>query len=207
MRRFLRSPVRWAFNLAAAVSAVFFAATCVLWVRCYRTADMVFWTGDAVRGAVWRTRQYQFFSSRGGVLLAANGAAVDASHADTVRGLRGYYDWHPRGWDVGSFDTSGYPFNYAYSPTGFWQALGFEAGATEQVSGRRHDILSRHRWVVFPHWLAAGLFAIAPAAWLAAGFRRRRRQPGRCPTCNYDLRATPERCPECGTEITARGAT
>ena len=28
---------------------------------------------------------------------------------------------------------------------------------------------------------------------------RRRRLPGLCPACGYDLRATPGRCPECGT--------
>jgi hypothetical protein len=44
-----------------------------------------------------------------------------------------------------------------------------------------------------------------PPLWLAAVKlflwvnRRRKRQPGLCPECGYDLRATPARCPECGT--------
>jgi hypothetical protein len=62
------------------------------------------------------------------------------------------------------------------------------------------DSLGWSRTVVLPLWLFAGASSILPVAWTARAFRRRQRQrAGRCPTCNYDLRATPARCPECGT--------
>ena len=51
-----------------------------------------------------------------------------------------------------------------------------------------------------PHGLIATVFAFPPLAWAAARWvRGRRRRPGFCPSCGYDLRATPGRCPECGT--------
>jgi len=61
------------------------------------------------------------------------------------------------------------------------------------------------------HALVAGLLAILPT-WCAIRFLirwdRRRRRPGFCPSCGYDMCATPQRCPECGMVAeAARAAT
>ena len=50
-----------------------------------------------------------------------------------------------------------------------------------------------------PTWFLTLALALLPLARARKCYRARRRLPGCCQHCGYDLRATPERCPECGT--------
>lgn len=57
--------------------------------------------------------------------------------------------------------------------------------------------------VTIPYWAICAVGLLAPLSWWIRFGRGWRFQPGHCPSCGYDLRATPQRCPECGTEINA----
>jgi hypothetical protein len=82
-----------------------------------------------------------------------------------------------------------------------WWLLRWGGGRVEQVVGTRRG-MADYRYFSMSLWPVAALLSIRPAALLLRRMRRVR-EPGRCATCGYDLRATPERCPECGT-IAAR---
>lgn len=67
--------------------------------------------------------------------------------------------------------------------------LGFGYRNAAVAGGRVAD-------VIIPYWAILVAATLLPAIVLHR--RRRRHQPGLCPACGYDLRATPDRCPECG---------
>ena len=52
-------------------------------------------------------------------------------------------------------------------------------------------------------YLSCGTVGLYPAAlaWILLWIVSRRRAPGTCSRCGYDLRQVVERCPECGTPI------
>jgi hypothetical protein len=84
------------------------------------------------------------------------------------------------------------PAAYAQSTNlrpGWSSWFGFQATDVSQPGFRVVDVR-------IPYWFPSLLLLVSLAWWIVR--RRRQLQPGRCPTCGYDLRATPTRCPECG---------
>jgi hypothetical protein len=64
------------------------------------------------------------------------------------------------------------------------------------------------RELYLPHWLMTFVTAIPVAITLTMFLiHRKRRRPGHCPACGYDLRATPDRCPECGAFVAQTAST
>jgi hypothetical protein len=80
--------------------------------------------------------------------------------------------------------------------------LGFEYSHSAGVPDIQHLLtqIGESRTLTIPPWFNVAALLAAPLALAISTIRRRRlAQPGHCPTCGYDLRATPDRCPECGT--------
>jgi hypothetical protein len=71
---------------------------------------------------------------------------------------------------------------------------GFAGFGVQQLAGREMAWTE----IRVPHWFVALVAAVPPVLWAGIWYRRRRRGPGLCSVCGYDLRATPDRCPECG---------
>lgn len=90
----------------------------------------------------------------------------------------------PHGFRFAGFQTTAVPF--AVALTGGWMGPTF---------------VHRSESLLIPHWAPVAVLLL-PAGFLMTRMvlRRRRRGPGLCPECGYDLRASLGRCPECGTE-------
>ena len=157
-------------NLPAVASVVLCAAAAALWVRSHRTSSVFGYFTD--RGSDGWYRNFYSDSHAGRVSFVS----LRQKFAGPL----------PRGrfhaWDD---ETPSHQPRAEFAGFGHFRIQGREMEWTE---------------IRMPYWSVVLAAATAPVITGASWLRRRcRRNPGVCPVCGYDLRATPGRCPECGT--------
>jgi hypothetical protein len=96
--------------------------------------------------------------------------------------------------------------NFDSSPPKFSPALEDGVVVTSGIStsgpvayGVTYDISQRRLSKPMIQTTSLTVIGVICCTYYKRSSARIRRRNGRCPTCNYDLRATPDRCPECGT--------
>ena len=171
--------IRRLFTVAAAGSLLGCVAALAVWARSYRHRDVVTLERvEAVLSAAG-SDEWPTVGSRSCYVTSMGGCVEFVVQTDDGQDA-GRLGWQRPRHDVFRPDR----FARRFVATATWEA---EAGLGP-------------RWcptVRMPLAVPAAALAVMPAAWVVSG-RRRRRPPGACPRCGYDLRATPGRCPECG---------
>ena len=187
----MRQMLRWAFNGAAVVSAVLFAAVVVLWVRSHAVCDRFYW------GEKWEGH-----SGDGGVMTTVG--IVEFWHRTFVapcdpelRHSKFMHDTYSPAADMNWLtDQGAMPVRHLFGFSAERQHVvrpswGSGQGVWDDIS------------LTFPFWFVAAATLLLPHCFVDLAFRRwvRARLRGGfiCSRCGYDLRATPDRCPECGT--------
>jgi hypothetical protein len=163
-------------NLLTLLSLLLCIAAAAVWVRGLWAGDVISRRAMTDDGIYTVITEWTFETANGDVQLDHSWQKLPTKDAG--------FAWpHGATWDRVVFD-----------PVRTWWtrfAFGSEFG------GDPSNSVASYR-VEFPFWLPVVVFGLGPARWLFRGLRRR--PPGRCPVCGYDLRATPDRCPECGKE-------
>jgi hypothetical protein len=176
----LRTLLRRALKIGAAVSLLLSLAVGAQWVRSHRAVDS--WVGRLGHG------HYKLVTMKG--LAALHWEPAFAYRAN-------YYGYHAE--SLRSGPTEGGRGRASMfgrlDDNAVWAAVGF--------SFSRHTSCPAGSgcWrVSVPLWSVTLLLLIVPVYHTVVSSRRRLRTAGgRCPSCGYDLRVTPDRCPECGT--------
>jgi hypothetical protein len=174
-----RSPLRWLFHLAAAMSLLLCAAVMVVWVRSQSMSDEILLIGDRTTLQIITEGDRMFLRQ-----WLPHGRSGE-------RTFKVFHDVD-RQWNMRRPDSPpGTPLlvRLGFDGYGFDEPALFDGAPARAV------------WI--PYWslLLLTLFPPTLWAWMAVRrVRRNRRAPrGLCPICGYDLRASPNRCPECGT--------
>ena len=166
------------FNLLAGVSLLMCVATLAVWTRSCLREDVICWVVSPSHG-------FLFSTLPGRVCIGYRTDLTEPSsyHTSAPNWRESKAQPFSRIYHVASRDISQcYILGFVY------QRLRYEDTRPETM-----ELLFS-----LPCYLPAIMTAALPLLWLKRRLSARP-EPGRCPTCGYDLRATPERCPECGS--------
>jgi hypothetical protein len=178
-----RRTARILMNAATVLSLLLCVLAIVAWARGYRRLDSVT-LGRRHLLSSWLGGLHYYALDRGQM------EAFSLSSMALPPGLR---------WDGGQYVGSPrHEFHgFIIVPSGQMRLIG---------GGIVGPPLPSYTAVRVPAWAAVAAMLVLPCVRLGRRqWAGRRRCPGHCPTCGYDLRATPERCPECGTVLEIAG--
>jgi hypothetical protein len=185
----VRRLTRYTLNALTILSLLLFLATLTVWVRSYRTRDLITYFID-----VGPQRQIEWHAgSNYSWLWAGFGRTMRPSSLPTAQGLRWWHD------DAEAMTEQEVSSSLGSLPPQI-NLPPLKVRWTRRLAQPGDTI-----WtfvIVTRLWLLSLLSAILPGVYvLRLKIRYARRRSGACPSCNYDLRATPDRCPECGTVV------
>lgn len=177
-----------------AIAALFFTATCVLWLRSLCNDELAYWaSSDGIAYA----------DSTGGTLVVVS---CGAPPEKAVRASEYVYRPARVTWQYKNREQvllHGFGCRVAFVSSRY------PRGGNMDVALLVPSLATPTLVVVVPYWLIAGILAIPTALgarrWATASMRERRAARGACRFCGYDLRESPERCPECGTPVPKGG--
>lgn len=162
-------------TIASALSMLLCVAMVVLWVQSYLSYLAIgYWF---VNGSDGHDHGYFLGSSRSRLLLVADHPTSPALAPPS----RFYFIRK----DVDSYSP---PWLWDSSPRRISCAgFSYEVRLTKNYPGSA---------IFVPYWFL--LVLLLSPVWVRLKRALKRRAPGICVCCGYDLRATPDRCPECG---------
>jgi hypothetical protein len=208
--RLVRRLIRAATTSAACLSLLLAVALSALWVRSWWIDDTVRY----VRMDRWRWEEWRLQSGRGFISVSTESNPIGAEADPVILGLHSDQGLH---WTSGPAHPGddGDVYSRTQSLVGFWPGritrwgkygFGYFTAAGGPFPESPMMVAPRIGAITAPFWGLVAATAVLPLAKFAGLLRRRRRRiPGTCRKCGYDLRATPNRCPECGTATIPHG--
>ena len=183
------------FNIASVMSLVLCVATVALWVRSYWQSYSLYYDSRVHDGRAW-----------GGRVRAPRGLLIVQTYRDVVR--RGQELEYQRGkgaepgWRLEGNEAVAYA-SPLYLIRGLWTFyLSFDSSTNGPSDP---EMSSKSTTAISPLWVLVLIFAAPIGFWSYRRLRSRRRLPGNCSACGYDLAGnTSGVCPECGTVVAGK---